>query len=426
MLKKTALIALIALVLPTAANASLKDLRSDDLQGFGAIQFQLRGPEGYEDVTGHWTLIRPGNERTEGDDKDFSFDELIAGMYTFTTDLPEGTAAEIEILLNGKNIDTIATPQVSIPLDGQDRFFIKVTYRYEHTGTVAVNSSPSGLSFTVKGPNNSEFKGVTPYSLQDVPRGQYAAYFDEIEGCPIIPPQSDRLEKDSRITLSVEVVCENLKDTDAGKNAEKALEFVTVTIEGKTVSFEDVRTADWFAPYVYTVAKAAIVSGYKDRSGNPDGKFGPSDNVTIAQLSKVAHELSGIDETKVRVRVLNTRAKNQWFENYFASAEQLWWEVWRDRRVDPSRPAKRGEVIGTILRALNVRTLWAEGRTFGDVLPTHKFANAIETAAADGLIDAGGNFRPEDPINRAEIAKIVANAIDLYIEDTHEVQAGSR
>ena len=422
MISKLSSLLFVALLIPQLSYASLRDLRTEELEGIGSIEFILKGPESAPNVIGEWTLIRPGNERTEGTDKQFSFDELDAGMYTFSTKLPEGTSASIEVLYNGKLIDTLDTPQVTIPVDGQDRFLIKVQYTYAHTGTVSVTSKPAGLSFELRGPNNTKEKGITPASFHAVPRGQYAAYFDEIEGCPILPPQSDKLEKDSRITLSIDVVCENVKHLETVVDPNKELEFVTVTVEGKSMTFEDVRTQDWFASHVYTVAKAAIVSGYKDRSGNPNGQFGPGDNVTIAQLSKIAHKVAGIDESKVRVPVTNKRARNQWFEQYFASAEQQWWEVWRDRRVDPARPAKRGEVIATILRALDVRTVWAEGKTFGDVLPTHKYANAIETAAADGLIDAGGNFRPEDPINRAEIAKIISNAIELYIEDTLEMQ----
>ncbi len=394
-------------------------LQAQELAGVGSISFQQIGPEQAPDVIGEWTLVRPGNQRTEGAEKSFEFDELIAGNYTFSTRLPEGTSATIELLLNGQLIETLERPQVSISLDGQDQYLIKITYAYTRTGMVAVNSTPSGLSFILKGPNNTEHRGTTPKSYIE-PEGQWAAYFEDIEGCPSMPAQSDKLVKDSRITLSVTVVCENLKNSDLGKEIERANEFVSVTIDGKTVIFEDVRTEDWFAPFVHKVAKTGVISGYKDRSGNPSGEFGPTDNVTVAQLAKIAHEFSGLDENKVRVPVINIRAQNQWFEQYFASAEQLWWEVWRNRRVDPSRPASRGEVIATILRAMHVRTVWAEGKTFSDVSPTDKYANAIETAAIDGLIDIGGNFRSNDPINRAEISKIVANAFDLYIEDTLE------
>ncbi|MDA0376187.1 MAG: S-layer homology domain-containing protein [bacterium] len=409
----TVLTGLMLALLPTPP------LYAQELEGIGSISFQQIAPEEDPDVIGTWTLVRPGNIRTEGDEKNFNFEELEAGMYTFSTVLPQGTSAVIELLLNGQLVESVERPQISIPLDGLDRYLIKITYTYSRTGLVAVNSSPGGLTFTLKGPNETVHVGQTPASFTG-PEGQWTAYFEQIEGCPKIPAQSDKLVKDSRITLSVSIICDNLKDSDIGKQQEKSLEFVTVTVDGRNVIFEDVHTEDWFAPYVYTVAKTGIISGYKDESGNPKGIFGPSENVTIAQLSKIAHELSGLDETKIRVPVINTKAKNTWFEQYFASAEQLWWEVWRDRRINPARPAKRDEVIATILRALNVRRVWAEGKTFSDVKPTDKYASAIETAAADGLIDIGEKFRSDDPINRAEMAKIIARAIDLYIEDTSE------
>ena len=395
------------------------------LTGNGEMSFELIGPEETPDILGHWTLIRPGNERTEGDDAGFSFQNLGPGNYTFTTTLPEGASATIEYYENGDLIDTIERPQVSFQISEGANVSLKVQYTYTRTGTVAVNSEPGGLGFSIKGPNDMEMTGTTPMFFENYPEGQYAAYFDQIEGCPTLPTQSDRLVKDSRITLQIRVVCDNLEESDLGKENQRTLEFVTLTMEGKTVVFEDVKLGTWYAAYVYTAAKAGVLGGYRDRSGEYNGEFGPTDNVTIAQLSKIAHKVAGIDETKVRVPTQNAKAKNQWFEGFFASAEQSWWEVWRDKWLDPGRPAKRSEVIATLLRALNVRTVWAEGKTFGDVPPTHKYANVIETAAVDGLIDSGGNFRPNDAINRAEVAKIIVNAIDLYIEDTLETQGGS-
>ncbi|PIR53852.1 hypothetical protein COU75_03925 [Candidatus Peregrinibacteria bacterium CG10_big_fil_rev_8_21_14_0_10_42_8] len=414
-----------AILLSFAQPAPLLAQEDAPLVGNGEMSFELIGPKNTKDVTGHWTLIRPKNERTEGDDTVFTFQNLGPGNYTFTTTLPEGANASIEMYDNGDLKETLDRPQASFSISEGVKISLKVFYIYTRIGTVSISSDPLGIPFRMKGPNNIELTGKTPASFEGYPEGQYAAYFEQIEGCPTLPTQSDRLVKDSRITLQVKVVCDKLKESDYGKNTQKNIEFVTVMIDGKSVVFEDIRVADWFAPYVYKVAKAGVIGGYKDRNDQYNGTFGPSDNVTIAQLSKIAHKIAGIDETKVRVPTQNAKAQNQWFEGYFASAEQSWWEVWRDKWLDPSRPAKRGEVIATILRALNVRTEWAEGKTFADVLPTHKYANAIETAAIDGLIDSGGNFRPDDEINRAEVAKIIANAMDIYIENTLELQGKS-
>lgn len=398
-------------------------LYAQELKGTGSIEFRLVGPEETPDVVGEWTLIRPENERTEGTEKEYRFAELPAGNYTFTTTLPDGATAIAELLLDGKSIKTSSGPQMSVPLDGQEHYLIKITYAYTRAGTVAVNSEPKGLTYKLIGPNGIEEFGKTPNSYENVPEGQYTVYFDNIEGCKDIPPKSDKLTKDGRITLNIDIICDNLVVDDT---YEKELNFVSVTLDGNTVVFTDVPIDSWFAPFVNNVAKTKVLTGYSDRDGTPTGKFGPSDNVTVAQLSKIAHKVAGINETSAWKAVENTRAKNQWFEQFFASAEQRHWEVYRDKRVDPSRSATRGEVIATFLRALDVRTVWADGSVFTDVRPTHPYANAIETAAIDGLVDMGGTFRPDDPINRAEIAKMAGRAIEVYIEDTLELQGQSR
>jgi hypothetical protein len=45
--------------------------------------------------------------------------------------------------------------------------------------------------------------------------------------------------------------------------------------------------------------------------------------------------------------------------------------------------------------------------------PTHPFAKAIATAAFYGFIDSGTQFRPDDPINRAEAARLIALAREV-------------
>jgi hypothetical protein len=57
-----------------------------------------------------------------------------------------------------------------------------------------------------------------------------------------------------------------------------------------------------------------------------------------------------------------------------------------------------------------------------DVSPSTLFSEAIYTAVRDGVMSGDtdaighltGRFRPEDPINRAETAKIVSAALQVY------------
>jgi hypothetical protein len=148
--------------------------------------------------------------------------------------------------------------------------------------------------------------------------------------------------------------------------------------------------------------------------------FGPGNNVTVAELVKIAHKIAGISEREISGPVLNTRASGTWFERFVASAEQRGWVLFMDTSLDPGRAATRAEVVVTLLQALDIPLRWQKGMVFADVSARSPFAAAIETAAADGLVSGlpGDNdlpsFGPGQPINRAELSKIIALAIELY------------
>ena len=176
-----------------------------------------------------------------------------------------------------------------------------------------------------------------------------------------------------------------------------------------------------FATYVFDAAKTGIIAGYKDDNGVPLGRFGPENPVTIGEIVKIAHKLVGINEKLAQGSPANPMAKGEWFEQFITSAEQLDWLLFQDPELDLLRPATRGEVLVTLMQALDIPLEWPTGELFKDVKRRTPFAGAIETAANIGLVsgstDEAGNdtgmFRPLDNINRAEVAKILAVFMDL-------------
>jgi len=118
----------------------------------------------------------------------------------------------------------------------------------------------------------------------------------------------------------------------------------------------------------------------------------------------------------------NTAAAGTWFAPFFASAESRGWTIFNSATVDPSRAATRGEVLVTLYQALDLPLFWQKGNVFTDVTTRTDYAGAIETAAAkkivEGRTDDKGNdlhtFGPSDPINRAELAKILSKMNDVY------------
>ena len=86
--------------------------------------------------------------------------------------------------------------------------------------------------------------------------------------------------------------------------------------------------------------------------------------------------------------------------------------------LDVNTPATRGAVIQTILEAMGIPTDAKVPCPFTDVSASNPYGPAITVAAVYGLVsgdtDANGNstgtFRPDEPMNRAEVAKIIAIA----------------
>ena len=228
-------------------------------------------------------------------------------------------------------------------------------------------------------------------------------------------------------------MCEALEELQQTVVEKKMLEYVSIPIGEKTVIFRDVPMSRWYAPFINTVARTGISTGYRDEQGEHTGEYGPANLVSIAELAKMAHKVAGIDETKVRGDAKNLRARGTWFERYFVSAERKDWLIFSDTRLDPGRNATRAEVIATLLQALDVSRKWPKGKMFTDVKPATKYAASIETAASDGLVSgysdesgrATGEFGPNNPVNRAEMAKIVSLAIDLYIADEPSISGES-
>lgn len=190
---------------------------------------------------------------------------------------------------------------------------------------------------------------------------------------------------------------------------------IQVMIDGRAVVFEDVSQSAWFAEYVRAAAEAGIVSGYRDNAGNPTGRFGPSNSITIAEALKIAVEGAGYDEQEYETKV--DSGVNHWSSPYVAVAKaENFAVITSSTRLDTA--ATRGEVAAMFAAAFRVPVDPPLGTRFTDVTTSTKYADVIETLTRDGVLsgDTGidgkpvGTFRPKDPINRAEVAKVVTEA----------------
>jgi hypothetical protein len=115
---------------------------------------------------------------------------------------------------------------------------------------------------------------------------------------------------------------------------------ITVPESVATVSFSDIKPADWFAVYVETAKEKGIVSG------NPDGTFTPGRNVTAAEYLKMLLNLNGFKpENWTGKQLFNDVPVGAWFApylNYAGQAGLLTADA--QNNLYPAKELTRGEV----------------------------------------------------------------------------------
>lgn len=200
---------------------------------------------------------------------------------------------------------------------------------------------------------------------------------------------------------------------------------LVITVDGSPLPLADVPRAAWFAPYVREAAARGIIGGYRDEAGTPTGMFGPGDNVTVAELAKLAVTGAGIAPASCATPSRNPAAQGAWFAGVLACAEARAWTLFADATIDPLRPATRAEVLVTLLQAYGatVAPLPAGEQPFTDVSPATQFAAAIAKAKQDGIVSGystadgtpTGAFGPTAPVTRAEAAKITVLSLQTYV-----------
>lgn len=189
------------------------------------------------------------------------------------------------------------------------------------------------------------------------------------------------------------------------------------------VLYRDVPIDAWYAPYVASLIEEGVATGYADETGKPKGEFGVVNPVTVAEVLKMALEAAG-EDIKGLAPPRNASAKGTWASAYVAKAEERQLAVATPDR-DVNTPALRGEVIQIVMQTMDILTRVDESliqNLYTDLPAQYPYRTAILSATIQGLItgdiDENGNrlgtFRPNDPINRAEVAKIIALINEAY------------
>lgn len=201
-------------------------------------------------------------------------------------------------------------------------------------------------------------------------------------------------------------------------------------------SFNDTPEDQWYFKYVQRiknrkVENQPIFEGYKTSSGALTGNFGPSDDITVGEMLKVVLRVSGLDEqnTNLDASLVNSTHWSVGFQNR-AITEGL--TIMEAVGINPNRTVSRGEFFQALSEAQKLRTATnfnsyncnITDLDFKDLDSDNPYTQYACILVKDGIISGtdDGYLNLYDSINRAEVAKILNTALDVYVEQPSNVK----
>jgi len=204
---------------------------------------------------------------------------------------------------------------------------------------------------------------------------------------------------------------------------EETSEVVTVTQQttGTISSFIDI-AGHWAESYIKQIAELGIVNG------KTSTVFAPDDNITRAELIKIAVNAFGYEvPSSVTEAPSGDVPVGSWYAPYVKAAKDAGIIYGMEDSFSPNAPATRAFAVTVLAKAAgftdineNFQTNYAskEGWTyafFPDVLIGEWYAPYVAYLKDKGVVSGYGNglFGPANNLTRAEIAKIVVRILDL-------------
>lgn len=179
-----------------------------------------------------------------------------------------------------------------------------------------------------------------------------------------------------------------------------------VTMDGKDyspVTFVNPRKAELNRKDHYT-----FLVGY------PDGTFGPSRNMTRAEVTTMFARLitEKIEADKTYSNTFSDVPKSHWATNYIGYMQQFGIiNGYPDGTFRPNASVTRAEFAAIASR---FEKLTEGTKSFSDVPSTHWAAKYINFAATRGWVTGypDGTFKPGNPITRAEVAAVTCRLLE--------------
>ena len=299
--------------------------------------------------------------------------EGIDIMAAKMTPLVAAVDGVISWLNNGEQTSTAnGLPYYNLMLKGDDGN----AYYYVH-----LNNDTPGTDDGMGGPQNAYAPGIVNGSR--VVAGQHIAYVGD---------SGNAEESGSHLHFEIH--------QGGYKNPINPYPSLTAAKAGL---FKDIGADDWCFPYIFSLVKKGVVSGYGD------GTFKPTSAVTRAEFVKMVVTASGITALTAHNGYFSDVSSAHWVSPYVEAAKEA--KIVSGDAAGNFRPdviINRAEAAEMVVNAAGANEN-ASGTFFSDVPSDYWAYVPIMTARNYGIINGypDGTYRPAGNASRAESTKII-------------------
>ncbi|MED4555314.1 InlB B-repeat-containing protein [Lysinibacillus capsici] len=169
------------------------------------------------------------------------------------------------------------------------------------------------------------------------------------------------------------------------------------------IIFSDISQEHWAWTMIQEMARQGIITGYQDGSFKPNA---PIQRQHVALMLTRALEL----EPKKEAFIFEDIPESHLYFEEIKQVQQAGLFDGIDGNFQPKSNMTRSQMAKVLVEALNLTA--HKKKTFNDVSAAHWAYNYIAILASNGItIGDQGNFRPNDPVTRAEFAIFLYRAL---------------
>lgn len=201
-------------VLTIALLAGLSSVQEASAAG-GTLTLEQKSPNA---TMGQWIITKPDGTEYKTSLKTKILNDLTAGTYRVAVRAPEKAVTNI-ILTRGPTV-LQESPSTIMTFEIKDGDSLRLKAIYTYTGTVKVQSSPSGVPFVMSDMNGGKYSGTTPAVFNDMNPIMYRVNYDVTRDCEVRKSQERVLIEGSTLIFYSNLNCGQRPISLAGKTTE--------------------------------------------------------------------------------------------------------------------------------------------------------------------------------------------------------------